>query len=63
MKKNTDVSGLISAIILLGVIILGTIGWVMNIFKLFGADAIAGMEVVRAIGILFAPLGAIVGWF
>ena len=63
MKTDDDIAGVIASVILLGVIILGTIGWVMNIFKLFGADTITGMEVVRAIGILFAPLGAIVGWF
>ena len=41
-------------------------GWVMNIVALVHSPAIAlwgGLEVMRVIGIFFAPLGAILGLF
>lgn len=37
-------------------------GWFMNLAKLLGAQEIAGLEIARGIGILVAPLGAILGW-
>lgn len=43
--------------------VLGFIGWLMNIVKLIQADAFTGLEVGRAIGIFLAPIGAILGWF
>lgn len=42
--------------------ILAIVGWVMNIIKLIGVDAV-GMGIARGIGIIFPPLGAILGWF
>jgi len=46
------------------VAVLGFGGWVANIVKLVGMDfaAITGMLIVRAIGIIVAPLGAVVGY-
>ena len=42
-------------------------GWVRNIFVLasYSPDVAhwGGMEVLRVIGIFFAPLGAVIGWF
>ena len=37
-------------------------GWVMNLIKLFELDGMSGELAVRAIGIIVAPLGAIMGY-
>lgn len=60
--KVTSTGGLVLVLAL--VLALGA-GWVMNIVKLFGADfdPITGEVVLRAIGVVFAPLGAVIGWF
>jgi hypothetical protein len=47
------------------VCIAGFGGWVANIVKLAGMDfaSVTGMLVLRAIGIIVAPLGAVLGFF
>lgn len=47
------------------VCIVGFGGWVANIVKLAGMDfaSVTGMLVLRAIGIIVAPLGAVLGFF
>lgn len=49
---------------LLVVFVAGSIGWCLNIWKLagMGSDQL-GYVVVRVLGIVFAPLGAVIGWF
>ena len=37
-------------------------GWCFNIYKLFHLDGMSGELAVRAIGIIVAPLGAIMGY-
>jgi hypothetical protein len=37
-------------------------GWCMNIYKLFGLTALDGELVARAVGIVVAPLGVILGF-
>jgi hypothetical protein len=37
-------------------------GWVMNLIKLFELDGMSGELAVRTIGIIVAPLGAIMGY-
>lgn len=37
-------------------------GWCFNIYKLFQLDGMSGELVVRALGIVIAPLGAIMGF-
>jgi hypothetical protein len=46
------------------VIILGFAGWIMNIVKLAGivSEPLSGMMILRGIGVVLAPLGAILGW-
>lgn len=53
------------------VMVLGCVGWIMNIFKIFNNDIILStitlsetplMMVIRVIGI-FVPPGAVVGFF
>jgi hypothetical protein len=45
-------------------IVAGIGGWIANVVKLVGMDfsAITGMLVVRAIGIVIPPLGAVMGF-
>ena len=45
------------------IFIAALIGWVMNIIQLSQYDHFTGMVMVRAVGVLVAPLGAILGWF
>lgn len=38
-------------------------GWLVNIVKLAQADSFTGFEALRAIGVLFFPVGALLGFF
>lgn len=44
-------------------VMLGIFGWIHNIFLIAGADTVNGMILLRCFGVLFAPLGAILGYF
>ena len=61
--RNVTIGGVIA---IFSVVILAAIGWVLNIIKLFGlaqaADPNYVMAVLRGIGIIVAPLGAILGF-
>lgn len=60
MKVDTDAFW---GWLVIAVGIFGVIGWIANIVKL--ADdccGMSGMLLVRAIGILFMPLGAVLGY-
>ncbi|HJV73145.1 MAG TPA: hypothetical protein VJ654_02900 [Noviherbaspirillum sp.] len=66
MKKQngfTSIEGIIVLFYLI-VIIGGGYGWIANIVKLFNADftRITGALVLRCIGIVAAPLGAVMGY-
>ena len=37
--------------------------WAMNAVKLFGDHESTGMAALRVVGLLFAPLGAVLGLF
>ena len=39
-------------------------GWVANIVKIFSAlsDPITGLFIARLVGVIFAPLGAVLGY-
>ena len=54
---------LAAAAVVLGVAAL--VGWILNIIKLFYAlmGSHTAEAVVRILGIIFAPLGAIAGYF
>ena len=47
----------------LAIVLFGILGWVLNIITLSQADHFTGMVVVRALGVLVAPLGAVIGYF
>lgn len=42
--------------------VFAVFGWCYNIYKLFQLDGMSGELAVRAIGIIVAPLGAIMGY-
>lgn len=52
-------------LIWLVICLVGFGGWVANIVKLAGMDfaSVTAMLVLRAIGIIVAPLGAVLGFF
>ena len=60
-KGSSDVFGLVGLVIIAAMVI----GWVMNIIEIVQtvADPITGMFVLRCVGIVVAPLGAVLGYF
>lgn len=44
------------------VIILGFIGWVLNIAQIIGMSSVSGLMIVKIIGAFLAPVGAVMGW-
>jgi hypothetical protein len=53
-----------AVLIWLGIVVLGAIGWVLNIITIFNTDHIldSGKGILRVVGIFVPPLGAIMGW-
>ncbi len=49
-------------LIYLVTLLLAVFGWSYNIYKLFQLDGMSGELALRAIGIIVAPLGAIMGY-
>ena len=47
---------------LLLLFVLAVFGWCYNIYKLFYLDGMSGELALRVIGIIVAPLGAIMGY-
>lgn len=55
----------VKVVIILAIWFAGFFGWISNIIALFHAGPLAawgGLEILRCIGILVAPLGAILGY-
>lgn len=50
------------ALIGLGIVLLGAAGWICNIVEIAHTDSVSGMTILRAIGIFFFPLGAVLGY-
>lgn len=57
--------GIAGIILFIAFILLAIFGWIANIFEMIGLlDAgFSAWLFARIIGIFFAPLGAILGWF
>jgi hypothetical protein len=55
--------GLVAIGIWLFMIVVTVGGWIANIVKLVGADVWGILELARAIGVIFAPLGVVLGLF
>lgn len=63
MKTKQKGFTLINIIILI-LYVAAAIGWVRNILKIIDivSDPINGMFIFRCVGVVFAPLGAILGY-
>ena len=61
--SRTTFASILPAILVLTLWAVGVYGWVMNIVQLVAiADStITGMFILKAIGIIVAPLGAVLG--
>lgn len=46
----------------IGIVLLGLLGWGMNLVAIAQADFINGLVVLRVVGVFIAPLGAILGY-
>lgn len=50
-----------------GIFLFSIIGWILNIVSLFNVGSPisqwGGMEILRIVGIFFAPVGAVLGYF
>lgn len=53
----------IAALILIPIWVALLWGWVLNILALVAAPSLGGLELLRAVGVFFAPLGSILGLF
>ncbi len=56
--------GIFGALVWLGIVIAGVIGWILNIITIAHTDNLlsTGMGILRVVGIFVPPLGAILGW-
>ena len=62
-KHKQDGYAGIFLIVYFVIAIAGAVGWVWNIVKLIQSDFVmSGMVIARAIGIIVAPLGAVLGY-
>ena len=54
-----------SELIVVIVLLIGIVGWIMNIVAIAHANIneISGLLILRIIGIFVAPLGAVLGYF
>jgi hypothetical protein len=50
------------ALVIGSLFILGLFGWTNNILLIAQEDAINGMTLLRCVGVIVAPLGALLGW-
>lgn len=64
MSRSGGNISLVGGLLYLVVVILALIGWAMNIGTVVGTSfsPLTGEAVVRVIGILVFPVGAIMGW-
>jgi hypothetical protein len=62
-KKQRNYNPFTFTVIGLAIALLIVLGYVSNIVTLFGAEALTGEVVARAIGVFIFPLGVIMGFF
>ena len=60
--NSKDMTIIAGALFTVALVIAALYGWVCNIIALAGADAFSGIVVLRAIGVVVAPLGALLGY-
>jgi hypothetical protein len=63
MKSERGYTG-IAFLVIVGVWVAALGGWIANVVKLVGSDftQFSGMEIARIIGVIVAPLGAVLGY-
>lgn len=49
-------------LLIAGLAIAGLAGYVLNLIAIAHSAGLNGMLVLRVLGVVFAPLGAVVGW-
>lgn len=56
--------GIITWLLIFTAVILGFVGWIMNILTIAGSsfNDLTGLLVLRVVGIFIAPMGAVLGW-
>lgn len=63
---TTDIAVGMLGVIPILVIILGIVGWVLNVIKIIWAlqaNDLTTMFIARVVGAFVLPIGAILGWF
>jgi integral membrane sensor domain MASE1 len=60
--------GIFGLITVVALLIAAVMGWVLNVIKIVESASAENLEIstlfiVRCVGVIAAPLGAIVGWF
>jgi hypothetical protein len=66
MSTSSDTASTVGAVLfVLAIYIAGPIGWILNTIKMFQSDwsTVDALEIWRIIGFVFAPLGAVLGYF
>lgn len=61
--KPEDIGTLLAAVVFIAVLIAGFVGWCLNIYAIAAAEVFSGLLLVRCIGVIVAPLGAVLGYF
>ena len=61
---RNEFPALVVIVMTLSAILLCAVGWIWNIVKLIAivADPLTGMFILRCVGVIFAPLGIILGY-
>jgi len=64
MRRSNDISGILGFFIIVALLLVALAGWVMNIIEIYNHvnEPVTGMFVLRLIGVVFAPLGMVLGW-
>ena len=59
-----ELFGVSAALVILGFWVAVAIGWIINIINFVQALPVFDtIQIARAVGVVLAPLGALLGWF
>ena len=66
MTQSTpeEIGSGIAALSIIGVMLAGVVGWVMNIITIWHTvdDPLTAKFILRVVGVFVVPIGAILGW-
>jgi uncharacterized membrane protein (DUF485 family) len=65
-RKQSNASaytGLALLVFYVAIIIAVGWGWILNILQVVHSTVFSGLLLARVLGLIFPPLGAILGWF